>query len=502
MKKYVRNFLVSFATASMIAVGGASAAEMTVATASMPRSLANPLGDASHSGRWLFQLAFDPVTYGADTGTVPGLAVSWKNISPTTWELKVRQGVTFHDGKALHASDIADLINWLNTDEGKAKGINTLRNMSNIIAARVIDDATLEVSTKTPDPMVPQLLGGLYVVNMKLFNDVGYDGITTNPIGTGAYKSVSWQKDVIEVTPHTAGWRVGKIDKLVVRELPEVAARMSAFESKQVDLAIEVSPETRSRVEAAGGKLVVSSTPQNINLMFFQNRPGTPLHDVRVRQALNYAVNKQAFVDAILGGLSVPAGQPAARTVNGYNPDVAAYPYDPAKARQLLAEAGYGDGLELLAEAVVNVAERREIYSQVALDAAKVGVKITINEITLPDLIGKVRDSTKMAPLFGFNYGSEPTMDVMRSINALHSCNTATKWTCFPEIEPTIKAANEEFDENKRREMLKQINKHYHDQASAIFLYEEVQIDAVSNKVSGYAPKNRVINWHDLSIGG
>ncbi|MEQ8249111.1 MAG: ABC transporter substrate-binding protein [Alphaproteobacteria bacterium] len=502
MKKYVRNFLVPFATASMIAVGGASAAEMTVATASMPRSLANPLGDASHSGRWLFQLAFDPVTYGADTGTVPGLAVSWKNISPTTWELKVRQGVTFHDGKALHASDIADLINWLNTDEGKAKGINTLRNMSNIIAARVIDDATLEVSTKTPDPMVPPLLGGLYVVNMKLFNDVGYDGITTNPIGTGAYKSVSWQKDVIEVTPHTAGWRVGKIDKLVVRELPEVAARMSAFESKQVDLAIEVSPETRSRVEAAGGKLVVSSTPQNINLMFFQNRPGTPLHDVRVRQALNYAVNKQAFVDAILGGLSVPAGQPAARTVNGYNPDVAAYPYDPAKARQLLAEAGYGDGLELLAEAVVNVAERREIYSQVALDAAKVGVKITINEITLPDLIGKVRDSTKMAPLFGFNYGSEPTMDVMRSINALHSCNTATKWTCFPEIEPTIKAANEEFDENKRREMLKQINKHYHDQASAIFLYEEVQIDAVSNKVSGYAPKNRVINWHDLSIGG
>ena len=502
MRKYLFNVLMPFAAASMITVGGASAAEMTVATASMPRSLANPLGDASHSGRWLFQLAFDPVTYGADSGTVPGLAVSWKNTSPTTWELKVRQGVTFHDGKALHASDIADLINWLNTDEGKAKGINTLRNMSNIVAARVIDDATLEVSTKTPDPMVPPLLGGLYVLNMKLFNDLGYDGITTQPVGTGAYKSVKWEKDIIEVEPHASGWRPGKIDKLIVRSLPEVAARMSAFESKQVDLAFEVSPETRSRIEAAGGKLVVSSTPQNINLMFFQNRPGTPLHDVRVRQALNYAVNKQAFVDAILGGLTVPAGQPAARAVNGYNSDVAAYPYDPDKARQLLAEAGYGNGLELLAEAVVNVAERREIYTQVALDAAKVGVKITINEITLPDLIGKVRDSTKMAPLFGFNYGSEPTMDVMRSINALHSCETATKWTCFPEIQPTIKAANEEFDENKRREMLKQINKHYHDNASAIFLYEEVQIDAVSNKVSGYAPLNRVINWHDLTIGG
>ncbi len=502
MKNYLKKASVAAVSATMLVSGSAVAADMTVATASMPRSLANPLGDASHSGRWLFQLAFDPVTYGTSVGTEPGLAVSWKNTSPTTWELKIRRDAVFHDGKPLHSSDIAELINWLNTDEGKAKGINTLRNMSNIIAGRVIDDETFEVTTRTPDPMVPPLLGGLYVVNMKLMNDLGYDGITTKPIGTGPYKSIKWEKDIIEVEPHSAGWRQGKVGHLVVRALPEVAARLSAFESQQVDLAFEVSPEARSRIEAADGKLIVSSTPQNINLMFFQNRPGTPLHDVRVRQALNYAVDKQAFVDAILGGLTVPAGQPAARSVNGYNPNVDPYPYDPVKARQLLAEAGYGNGLELKAEAVVNVAERREIYTQVALDAAKVGVQITINEITLPDLIGKVRDSTKMAPLFGFNYGSEPTMDVMRSLNALHSCNTGTKWTCFPEIEPTIKAANEEFDEGKRRSMLMEINKYYHDHASAIFLYEEVQIDAVSNRVNGYAPNNRIINWSDISIDG
>jgi peptide/nickel transport system substrate-binding protein len=165
------------------------------------------------------------VTYGTSTGTEPGLAVSWKNTSPTTWELKVRKNVVFHDGKTLHASDIADLINWLNTDEGKAKGISTLRNMANINAARVIDDETLEVSTRTPDPMVPPLLGGLYVVNMKVFNDLGYDGITNKPIGTGPYKSVKWTNDIIEVEPHTAGWRAGKIDKITMRALPEVAAR-------------------------------------------------------------------------------------------------------------------------------------------------------------------------------------------------------------------------------------------------------------------------------------
>lgn len=255
MKNCLRKALVPFVAVSMLAGGGsAGAAELIVGSASMPRSLANPLGDGSHSGRWKFQLAFDPVTYGTSTGTQPGLGVAWKNTSPTTWELKVRKDAVFHDGKPLHSSDIADLINWLNTKEGKAKGINTLRNMSNIIAARVIDDETFEVTTKTPDPMVPPLLGGLYVVNMKVFNDLGYDGIANNPVGTGPYKSIKWTNDIIEVEPHKAGWRPGKIDKLTMRALPEVAARLSAFESNQIDLAFEVSPEARPRVEAAGGR--------------------------------------------------------------------------------------------------------------------------------------------------------------------------------------------------------------------------------------------------------
>ena len=130
------------------------------------------------------------------------------------------------------------------------------------------------------------------------------------------------------------------------------------------------------------------------------------------------------------------------------------------------------------------------------------GVNIEVREITLADLIGKVRDTSKFGDttLFSFNMGSEPTMDIMRSLNALHSCNTGTKWICFPDIEPTIAAANQEFDKAKRDKLLAEIAQYYHDNAPGIFLHEEVQVDAVKNSVQNFNPVNRVINWHEVNL--
>ena len=263
-----------------------------------------------------------------------------------------------------------------------------------------------------------------------------------------------------------------------------------------------VRADSAAAVEGSNGRMVVSGAPQVLLLMAFQNKPGHPIHDVRVRRALNYAVNKEAYISAIMGGLTVPTGQPGASSVNGYQDDIKPYPYNPAIARSLLNAAGYPDGLDLVAEVVANVSELRDVYQQVAADAAKVGINIEVREITLPDLIARVRDTSKFgeATLFSFNMGSEPTMDIMRSINALHSCHSFTKWICYEAIEGEIKAANEEFDAEKRRGHLRKIAQFYHDNPPGIFLHEEVGVDGVKNTVKNYNPVNRVINWHQVTI--
>lgn len=482
----------------------ASADELRVGHSSLPKGLGNPLMDTSHSAGFTFMTAYDFLVYTKEEGPTPGLALEWENTSPTTWIMKLRPNVKFHDGKTFDSSDIAGLVNWMNTEEGIAKAVNTMRNMRNISGARVIDPLTVEIQTKKPDPLVPSLIGVMKVVNFKHMEDVGFDGYGPNPIGTGPFRPVKWTGDRVDLVAFKEGWRPGKIDKLTIRNLPELASRVAAFQSDQVDVALGIVADSRAAIESSDGRMAVSGAPQVLLLMAFQNKPGHPIHDLRVRLALNYAVNKEAYIKAIMGGLTVATGQPGARSVNGYQDDIKPYPYDPDKARALLKEAGFADGLDLVAEVVANVSELRDVYQQVAADVAKVGVNLEVREITLPDLIARVRDTSKFgeATLFSFNMGSEPTMDIMRSLNALHSCNAFTKWICFPDIEPTIAAANQEFDPKKRSKLLREIAQYYHDNAPGIFLHEEVQVDGVKDRVKNYNPVNRVINWHEIEIKG
>ena len=497
--------LAAGVAAAALLAGTGHAAELRTGHSSLPKGLGNPLTDASHSSGFAFMAAYDYLTYGTKDGPQPGLALSWRNTSPTTWEMKLRPNVKFHNGNTFSATDVAELVTWLNTDEGKAKGANIVRNMPTITAARAIDPLTVEITTRAPDPMAAALIATMKIVDMKHMKDMTFDNYGRSPVGTGPYRATNWGADVIDFVPFKEGWRPGKVDKLTMRALPETPARAQAFESDQIDLAFEVVPDAKERIERAAGKIVISDTPQVINLILFQNKEGDwPIKNVKVRQALNYAVNKKDYIEHILKGTSRAAGQPAASSVNGHDSTIKPYPYDPAMAKKLLAEAGFPNGFKLMAEVVANVADRRELYQAVGNDLRQIGVDAQIQEITLPALLERVANTSKFgdAQAFSFNFGAEPTMDVMRPLNALHSCKTTTKWICFPELQDTIDAANQEFDPKKRTEMLHKIMKHYHENAAAIFLYEEIQIDAVKNKIRNYKPVNRYINWHEIEIAG
>ncbi|MDA0367171.1 MAG: ABC transporter substrate-binding protein [Proteobacteria bacterium] len=510
MSSFKKLLVGAVAAGALFGMSQAGAADMSktliVGHSSLPAGLGNPFLDTSHSGGFVFRTAYHLYTTSDKNGPIPELLTSWtvNDADKTKWTFKLRDGVKFHNGNDFTAEDVAQVINWLASPDGIAKAASITRNTRNVASARVIDDHTVEISTKKPDPLLPSTLGVIKVLDWQHLQDVTFEGLGKNPNGTGPYKTVSWTNDGVVVERNDQGWQVGKMDRIEFRFLPELPARVQAFESDQVDLAFQLVADNKAKIEASKGRLQVNPGTAITILHFFSNRPGVPVADVRVRQALNHGINMQQFVDVVMQGTTNVTGQPGTPSINGYFEDIKPYPYDPAKARALLAEAGYGNGLKIIGESVTAQGDWKDIVQFVGDELKKIGVDFEVRAITLPDLIGRVRDTSKFedATVFSFNYGSEPTMDIMRSINGLHSCNSPMKWTCFPDLQPTIDAANQEFDPAKRRVLLKKIAQTYHDQAASMFLFDSVDLDAVKSYVKDYKPVNRLINWKDVTLDG
>ena len=137
----------------------------------------------------------------------------------------------------------------------------------------------------------------------------------------------------------------------------------------------------------------------------------------------------------------------------------------------------------------------------VAQQLQAVGVKVDLKIITIPDLVARVQGAKPTeGEMHTFNYGANPSNDMMRSINAVHSCTARQKWACLPDAEDAITAVNGEFDPKKRAEGLRKIAQIYHDQAPVVWLYEQYELDALSPKVKGYKNENWRINWADIEV--
>ena len=499
MIRHILTGAAASAALTIVTLGSAGAGELRVGHANLP-NLGNPLCCTSNSQGYGLQIAYDHLVYIDEAGNPqPGLAAAWKSLSPTAYQVRLRPNVKFHNGKTMTAQDIADQLNYLLTDDGKARAVAISRNFPAMSGAKAIDATTLEITTSQPDGVFIQQLGTVKGMDWNHFRDVGYEGYATKPVGTGPYKAITWQQDKMAMEAFKDGWRPGKIDKLTMLALPETSARVAAFQSGQIEIAIQVNTDSGKEVELGGGYLHNAMAPSNLTMFFNTNRP--LVSDVRVRRAINHGVNKDEYLKNIIGGRTVATGQVAPRTVRGYQADIKPYAYDPAKAKALLAEAGHPNGMKMVAEVTNNSQELVDVYQHAASDLGKIGVQVELRVISLPDLVQKARALKPVdAELVSFDMGAFPTIDMMRSINALHSCKGTTKWTCFPEIEPTIAAANQELDPKARDAQLRKIAQFYHDMAPALFLHEQYQLDAVSKKVRGWKPVNWVINWHDLTM--
>ncbi len=282
----------------------------------------------------------------------PGLATSWTQSAddPTKWTFKLRQGVTFHDGSPFNAdAAIWNLERYYNTDspqfEPQGSAITRARN-PNVKAYRKIDDFTLEITTDRPLSYFPYLLVYMLYSSPTQWEKVGKDWaeFAKAPAGTGPFKITDVKPRVsVSLDKNASYWdaaRVPHVDKMILYPMPEATTRLAALRSGQVDWIEVPPPDAIPSLKSAGYDIVTNSYP-HVWPWVFDMSPDSAFADVKVRQAANYCINRDDMV-TLLNGVAEPSvGFFKKGTAKFGNPKNA-YTYDPAKAKALLAEAGYG----------------------------------------------------------------------------------------------------------------------------------------------------------------
>lgn len=342
-----------------------------------------------------------------DMVPIPRLATAWESEDDTTWLLTLRDDVTFHNGEPFNAETVK-----FNVERVLREGFQRFAFLQFLESAEVVDDTTVRIKTKTPFPQFLNRMSQFYMVPKAYLEEVGDEEFNLNPVGTGAWKFVEWVPDShVTLEANEEYWgEVPKAKTLIWRTIPDEATRMSALLAGEVDHIRGLSPDQFDQVDADAN--LAATSVESLRTPFFFLYPdspsggGEPLADVRVRQALNYAVNTQAIIDALLGGRASRTATLMIPKLRCYDASIEPYPYDPEKAKELLAEAGYPDGFTIDMEAWSNGPSPKpvETAQAVAADLAAVGITVNLTTPEQQTMLVKQRERA-FPPITMWSYG-------------------------------------------------------------------------------------------------
>ncbi|MFZ0610623.1 MAG: ABC transporter substrate-binding protein [Desulfobacterales bacterium] len=285
---------------------------------------------------------------------VPQLAESWKvSDDGLTWTFKLRKGVKFHDGEPFNAQAVYDsfarVIDPNHPLHQYGKWVYLSLSLGPVKQIKIIDDYTIALVTEKPyAPLLNNLALWLCPILSPKAMAEYKDQIGQHPVGTGPFTFSKWVRDdqiVMEKNPDYWGDKA-KVDRIILKSIPEPSARLMALQSGAVDIADDLDPDSIRLVEA-NAELAVMKRP-SVNVGYLALNTEKPyLKDARVRRAIAHAIDKNTLIEAIFQGLAIPAKNPFPPSIWSYNDAIEPYGYDPAMAKKLLKEAGFDFTREL-----------------------------------------------------------------------------------------------------------------------------------------------------------
>lgn len=430
----------------------------------------------------------------------PAQATSWKSLGDTTWEVKLRPGVRFHNGEPLDAEAVR--FSLMRALDPAVKSVFA-SSLNTIARVEVVDPLTVRIVTRAPDPILPSRLSMQQgqILPPRYAAEQGTRGLARRPVGAGPYRFVSWQKDEAIVLEAVADhWRAPKIARVVFRPIPEGASRVAALKTGAVDLTAHVPPADFPGIQRGERTVGIEVTSNRAFLLNLDTLAFKPFQDRRVRQAMNLAVDRAAIVKNTLAGFGRPLASSVIPEAFGHNPGLKPYPYDPERARKLLAEAGYAGGFEAGYDTTIGrYPQDKEIAEVVAGQLARVGVRVTVHGFEWGAFYDGVK-AKKRAPIHDIGMSTE-LFDADNTFSLHFKAGTIwSRWN-HPEFDRLVEAARTTLDPKVRQEALWKAGQIQHDEAPMIFLHQISYLYGVSKRVKGWEPTNTepILVW-DASV--
>ena len=414
--------------------------------------------------------------------TTPMLAESWETIDDTTWQFHLRDGVSFTNGEPFNADVVKYSIERiLREDNQDSSGLSLFTDA--VASVDVVDDLTVNIVTTRPYPNLLDLLVSAYMLPPGIADE---ESFSAQGVGTGPYMVESWTPgEAMVLVRNPDYWGDAPyFESVSFRPVPDSTVRTTELRSGRADIITQVPIEEVSRLDEAGLSVVRIPSTQSMRIHLNAGEP--PFDDVRVRQAMNYGIDRATILETLLEGAGQLLNSPSGPNIFGYNPDVEVYPYDPDKARELLAEAGYPDGVDARIQFTDGRYVRdRAIGEAITAQLAEVGINIDANfsefsqwlQLFNSDgngfMVTAQEDNviTLMAP--NFNSSSE----------SFKRYNYANE-----EADALMDQASVTLDLEERRAIYQELNQVLHDDAPWVYMWNPEDIYGIVDDVSGFAP--------------
>jgi len=453
---------------------------VVIASVSDVSSLDPHLLDVNHpTGSVIWSLFDSLVRRGDDGADLPRLAMSWERRDAVTWRFHLRRDVKFQDGSIMSAEDVKYSV-----DRMGRTPFNTLTQLwpqTTLKEVRTVDAYTVDLVTEKPSVTLLYWLEEAFIVSKAYYSSHDTSYVNTHPLGSGPYKLVEWiPGDHVTLTANRDYFNgPPAIREVQFKVVPDVSTRLSALATGDIDLALELTADSADRANTPHSHAIESVGLRKIHFGISQKGRQPALRDARVRQAMNYAVDVQTMIRTFLHGSTTALSS----VVNSPNADPALtpYSYQPARARQLLAAAGYAQGFDLDIDFSPMWGQDKDVSETVAGYLNAVGIRTHLHQDEWSDFRRKLSDESFDGIFFaGWAALISPPVELV-----IFTCGQEDNASgyCDPQYDDLVHRAASEYRDPERRLLVNAAQHVVWDRAYWIFLWHGPVYAGISSRI-------------------